>query len=217
MRERFKQRITELWNYPKVTIPVREGGRYFYQKNSGLQRQSPLYVRVSLTAAPALVLDPNVLSPDGSLSLAQWMPSPDGRLLAYGLSEGGADWQTLHVRDLDKGRTWRTKSGGCGFPASRGRRTRRAFSTRAIQSRRRARCSRQPCQARRCTTTASARRSRTTGLSTPDRTCRRGSSTARSPRTDATCSSSCRRDRTTTTVSTTPTSAIRRRRRLARP
>lgn len=102
-RERFNKRITELWNYPKVSIPVREGGRYFYQKNSGLQRQSPLYVRESLTAAPALVLDPNVLSPDGSVSLAQWMPSPDGRMLAYGLSEGGADWETVHVRDLDKG------------------------------------------------------------------------------------------------------------------
>ena len=101
-RERFNQRITELWNYPKVGVPVREGGRYFYQKNSGLQRQSPLYVRASVTAAPALVLDPNVLSPDGSVSLAQWMPSPDGRMLAYGLSEGGADWQTIHVRDLDQ-------------------------------------------------------------------------------------------------------------------
>jgi prolyl oligopeptidase len=104
LRERFKQRITELWNYPKVSIPVREGGRYFFQKNSGLQRQSPLYVRAGLGAEPALVIDPNVLSPDGSLSLTQWMPSPDGRLLAYGLSEGGADWRTIHVRDLDSGK-----------------------------------------------------------------------------------------------------------------
>jgi prolyl oligopeptidase len=103
MRERFKQRITELWDYPKVTLPVREGGRYFYQKNSGLQRQAPLYVRASLTAAPTLVIDPNVLSPDSSVSLAQWAPSPDGKLLAYGLSEGGADWETLHVRDLGTG------------------------------------------------------------------------------------------------------------------
>jgi prolyl oligopeptidase len=103
MRQHFKQRITELWNYPRVSVPVREGGRYFFQKNSGLERQPPLYVRSSLTAPPALVLDPNVLSADGSLSLAQWAPSPDGRLLAYGLSEGGADWQTLHVRDVDKG------------------------------------------------------------------------------------------------------------------
>ena len=104
MRERFKQRITELWDYPKVTIPVREGGRYFYQKNSGLQRQSPLYVRASLRSEPSLVLDPNVLSPDGTLSLAQWSPSPDGKLLAYGLSEGGADWQTLHVREVETGK-----------------------------------------------------------------------------------------------------------------
>jgi prolyl oligopeptidase len=103
-RDRFKQRITELWNYPKVTIPVHEGGRYFYQKNSGLQRQSPLYVRGTLTAPAELVLDPNVLSPDGSHSLAQWMPSPDGRQLAYGLSEGGADWETIHVRDLASGK-----------------------------------------------------------------------------------------------------------------
>src|SRR5262245_18904563 len=103
LRERFKQRITELWDYPKVSIPVREGGRYFFQKNTGLQRQSPLYVRDSLTAEPKLVIDPNVLSPDGSLSLAQWTPSSDGRLLAYGLAEGGADWRTIRVRDIEKG------------------------------------------------------------------------------------------------------------------
>src|SRR5215470_9533541 len=91
LRERFKQRITELWNYPKVSIPVREGGRYFFLKNSGLDRQSRLYVRENLASPATLVIDPNILSPDGSLALAQWMPSPDGHLLAFGISEGGAD------------------------------------------------------------------------------------------------------------------------------
>jgi prolyl oligopeptidase len=104
MREYFRKRITELWDYPKVTIPRREGGRIFYQKNSGLQRQSPIYVRDNLTAPATMVLDPNDLSPDGSISLAEWAPSPDGRLLAYGLSEGGADWRTVHVRDLASGK-----------------------------------------------------------------------------------------------------------------
>ncbi len=104
MREHFRKRITEIWDYPKVSIPVREGGRYFYSKNSGLQRQSPIYVCTSLPGASSLVLDPNVLSPDGSVSLAQWIPSRDGRLLAFGLSEGGADWRTLHVRDIDSGK-----------------------------------------------------------------------------------------------------------------
>ena len=100
-RDAFTKRITELWNYPRVGLPEREGGRYFYQKNTGLERQSPLFVRASLTSAPALVLDPNLISPDGTVSLAQWTASPDGKLLAYGLSEGGADWETLHVREVD--------------------------------------------------------------------------------------------------------------------
>ena len=100
MREHFQRRITELWNYPKVAIPVHEGGRFFYTKNAGLQRQAPLYMRSSLAAPGKLVLDPNTLSPDGSISLAQWQPSHDGRFLAYGLSEGGADWRTVHVRDV---------------------------------------------------------------------------------------------------------------------
>jgi prolyl oligopeptidase len=101
MRETFRKRITEVWNYPKVSVPVRAGGRYFYQKNKGLERQAPVYFRASLTTPPELAVDPNIISPDASLSLAQWTPSPNGKFIAYGLSEGGADWQTLHVRDLD--------------------------------------------------------------------------------------------------------------------
>jgi prolyl oligopeptidase len=104
LRARFKERLTELWNYPRVTIPVREGGRYFYFKNTGLQRQSPVFVRETLTAAPKLVLDPNVMSPDGTRSLAQFAPSPDGKAIEYGMSEGGADWQTLYIRDVDSGK-----------------------------------------------------------------------------------------------------------------
>jgi prolyl oligopeptidase len=104
MREVFRKRITELWDYPKVSVPWREGGRLWYRRNSGLQRQSVVYSRRNINAPRVMVIDPNKLSPDGSISLAQIAPSPDGRLLAYTLSEGGADWQTIHVRDLTTGR-----------------------------------------------------------------------------------------------------------------
>ncbi len=103
-REKIRARITELWDYPKAAMPAIEAGRLFYRRNSGLQKQSPLYSRTSLTAQPTLVLDPNQLWPDGSTSLSRTSPSPDGRLLAYMTSEGGADWQNVHVRDLSSNR-----------------------------------------------------------------------------------------------------------------
>jgi prolyl oligopeptidase len=103
LRQLFKQRLTELWNYPRVSIPVVRSGRFFYTRNTGLQRQAPLYMRAGWAAPPTLVIDPNVISADGALSLAQYEPSPDGRLLAYGLAEGGADWHTIKVRDIGTG------------------------------------------------------------------------------------------------------------------
>jgi len=103
-RDTIRKRITELWDYPKAGMPSIEAGRLFYRRNSGLQKQSPLYTRASLTAPPTLVLDPNQLWPDGSTSLSGTSPSPDGRLLAYMTSEGGADWQIVHVRDLPSSR-----------------------------------------------------------------------------------------------------------------
>ena len=104
MRTHFKNRITELWNYPKVSLPFRQAGRLFYTRNSGLQRQSVYYTRPSLTGPERLVLDPNVLSPDGSTAVSGFSPSPDGKYLVYGAAEGGADWRTLFVRELDSGR-----------------------------------------------------------------------------------------------------------------
>jgi len=104
MRERFRFRITELWNYPKVGLPFREAGKLFYTKNSGLQRQSVWYMRATPDAPETLVIDPNVLSPDGSIALSLFAPSPDGRHFAYGLSQGGSDWSTVYVRDLSTGK-----------------------------------------------------------------------------------------------------------------
>jgi prolyl oligopeptidase len=104
LRSHFQERLTELWNYPRVSVPVVKAGRLFYSRNTGLQRQAPVFVRSSVTAAPSLVIDPNAVSEDGSVSLSQWMPSPDAKLLAYGLAEGGADWNTIHVRDIASGK-----------------------------------------------------------------------------------------------------------------
>ncbi|HYE84907.1 MAG TPA: prolyl oligopeptidase family serine peptidase, partial [Vicinamibacterales bacterium] len=111
-RAHFQRRLTELWDYARTSVPVVENGRLFYSRNSGLERQAPVYVRDGIAGQPAMVLDPNALSPDGSVSLAQYAPSPDAQLLAYAIAAGGADWQTVRVRsvasgaDLDDSLSW---------------------------------------------------------------------------------------------------------------
>jgi len=104
LRDHFNRRLTELWDYPRVAVPVLRGGKLFYSRNTGLQRQPPVFVRDNATASATLVIDPNVISSDGSVSLSQWMPSPNAQLLAYGLSEGGADWTTIKVREIASGK-----------------------------------------------------------------------------------------------------------------
>ncbi|HEX5474747.1 MAG TPA: prolyl oligopeptidase family serine peptidase [Vicinamibacterales bacterium] len=104
LRDVLKKRITELSDYKKTGIPDIEAGRLFYRMNRGLQKQSPVYVRARLESAPTLVIDPNVISPNGDIALASTAASPDAKLLAYTLSEGGSDWRTIHVREVGSGR-----------------------------------------------------------------------------------------------------------------
>ncbi|HEX7369253.1 MAG TPA: prolyl oligopeptidase family serine peptidase [Rhodanobacteraceae bacterium] len=98
-------RLTELWNYAKEGTPDQlKNGMLFFRKNSGLQNQSVVYVQASATAQPRVLLDPNKLSPDGSIALAGDAPSPQGKYLAYALSKGGSDWETIHVMDVATGK-----------------------------------------------------------------------------------------------------------------
>jgi prolyl oligopeptidase len=100
-RTAIKERLTKLWNYEKYGIPFKEGNRYFYTRNSGLQNQAVLYTVTSLDAEPQQVLDPNTLSADGTVALSGLQVSPDGKLLAYSLSASGSDWQEWKVRDVE--------------------------------------------------------------------------------------------------------------------
>ena len=99
-RDALKQRLTTLFNFPRTGVPFWQGGRWFYTRNSGLQRQNVWYSRPTLDGPARVEIDPNELSPDGSVQLSAFAPSPKGRFVAYGLSEGGADWITFYVRDL---------------------------------------------------------------------------------------------------------------------
>ncbi|MBN3892467.1 MAG: S9 family peptidase [Nostoc sp. JL31] len=110
-REKIKQRLTKLWDYEKYGIPFKEGEslrdgsieRYFYFKNDGLQNQSVLYTLKTLDDQPKVLLDPNKFSKDGTVALSGLSISEDGKLLAYGLSSSGSDWQEWKVRNVETG------------------------------------------------------------------------------------------------------------------
>ncbi len=102
-RDRIRQRLTQLWDFERYSTPFKQGDRYFYFKNDGLQNQSVLYTLRSLEDEPTVLLDPNQLSEDGTVALAGLAISEDGHLLAYGLSTSGSDWMDWKVREVETG------------------------------------------------------------------------------------------------------------------
>ncbi|MGD8810453.1 MAG: S9 family peptidase, partial [Gammaproteobacteria bacterium] len=100
-RAAIKRRLTELWDYERFGVPYKEGGRYFYSYNDGLQNQNVVYVQDDLASTPEVLIDPNTWSEDGTTALASYYPSPDGRHVAYLVQEGGSDWRTARVMTVD--------------------------------------------------------------------------------------------------------------------
>ena len=101
-RERYKERLTALWDYEKYSTPYMVNGKLFYSYNDGLQNQYVLYMADGVNGEPEVLIDPNTLSEDGTVSMASTELSPNASFLAYMLSDGGTDWKTIHVRDTSK-------------------------------------------------------------------------------------------------------------------
>jgi len=99
----IRSRLTTLWNYERYGVPFKEGGRYFFTKNDGLQNQSVLFTMASLDTPPTVLLDPNKLSADGTVALASFSISGDGNLMAYALATAGSDWREWRVREIRTG------------------------------------------------------------------------------------------------------------------
>ena len=103
-REQIRKRLTKIWNYPKYGVPFWKGTNYFFFKNDGLQNQAVLYIRKGLDAPPAILLDPNKFSADGTIALGSMDISRNGKYLAYSISRSGSDWNEICVMDVESGK-----------------------------------------------------------------------------------------------------------------
>jgi prolyl oligopeptidase len=125
-RNAVRNRLTELWNYPKTSAPTRVGKWYFFFNNDGLQNQSVLYRKKGLDGTAEVFLDPNTLSTDGTVALNDVSFSRDHRYMAYAVSAAGSDWVKIHLRDVETGVDtgevieWVKFSGAVWAPDSKG-------------------------------------------------------------------------------------------------
>lgn len=103
-REQMARRLSEIWNFERWTAPEKHGARWFYLHNDGLQNQSVLFTGAEPPEPARVLLDPNALAKDGTIALKETGFSDDGRLMAYGLSEAGSDWEVWRVRDIATGK-----------------------------------------------------------------------------------------------------------------
>jgi prolyl oligopeptidase len=102
-RDVIEERLKELWNYERYGMPVKEGGRYYYSYNNGLQNQNVVYVQSDLDAEAELLVDPNSWSEDGTIAMSSYFPSPDGKHMAYLVQDGGSDWRKARIIEVDSG------------------------------------------------------------------------------------------------------------------
>ena len=97
-------RMKKLYDYERFGLPEKAGGTYFFTKNDGLQNQSVLFAREGLSGKDRVLIDPNNWAKDGATALDSWVPSKDGKLLAYAIQDGGSDWRTIKVLDTTTGK-----------------------------------------------------------------------------------------------------------------
>ena len=125
-REAIRSRLRELTNHPRAGAPWRRGDRWFALRNTGLQNQDVLWTMTAADQDGEVLLDPNLLSADGTVALTAVVVSEDGALLAYATSAAGSDWLEWQVRDVETGQElgdlvrWSKFSGAAWAPDNSG-------------------------------------------------------------------------------------------------
>jgi len=102
-RDFFATKLRTMIDYERFGVPQARGGRYAYTYNTGRLEQDQLWISDDPAQRGRLLLDPNPLAADGTVSLGDFELSRDGAQLAYSLSDGGSDWRSWAILAVDSG------------------------------------------------------------------------------------------------------------------
>ena len=116
-REKIRNRLTDLVNYPKYSAPTRVGEYYIFNRNNGLQNQPVFYVQKGLDGTPSELIDPNKISPDGTSAVELQGGSNDGKYAIYTVAQAGGDWVDIGVIELATQKATSDKISWVKFPS----------------------------------------------------------------------------------------------------
>ena len=104
-RPLLRGRLDALLRVGTVGAPAVAADRVFTLEREGDQDQAVLVVRSATDPGelPRVLVDPHLLAADHTAAVDWFSPSPDGRLVAYGVSEAGTERGTLRIVDVDAG------------------------------------------------------------------------------------------------------------------
>mgnify|MGYP006084279333 CR=1 FL=1 len=100
-KQSIKNQLEKIWITDTMSMPIIRSGKTFYYFNDGSHQQDILMIQDCESCDSSILLDPNTFSEDGTISLSSASISPNGKLIAYSVSDGGSDWRTWYVMDID--------------------------------------------------------------------------------------------------------------------
>lgn len=111
---KMEKRLSEIWNFDKMSTPVKKGDKLFFRFQQGLQNQPALFVQMADGRKEELI-NPNTINAEGTTAMDWWYVSPKGRFIAYGLSEKGSEQSVLHILNVETKEKSDTPIDGCRY------------------------------------------------------------------------------------------------------
>ncbi len=99
-KKEVAQRLSDLYNYPRVSAPHKVGDYFFFSKNNGLQNQSVTFFKKGENGKETVFLDPNTMSDDGTVTAHMAGASKDDKYMAVAINRAGSDWSEIKVKDI---------------------------------------------------------------------------------------------------------------------
>lgn len=103
-RDRLRGQLERMSRFDFQSPPRIHNGRYFYHRRNAGQEQAVIVVRDGIRGKERVLIDPNQLSSDGSVSASIWDITQDGRLLAWSRRKGGEDEFEVLILDVVTGK-----------------------------------------------------------------------------------------------------------------